>query len=206
MRRIFKLVMCKVTLMFNRFLERLRTLDFIAPLFFRLFLFMVFWEAGLNKFIGFESTVYWFDVYLNMPFPYLMAFLATAVELVGSVLLLIGLGTSFVAIALIITMLVAIFAVHIQHGFLAIAAADSYWFGTFEGAERLKGFLSWLENAYPERHAYITELGTPVLLNNGFEFALIYLLMLISLLFSGGGKYISLDYYIHKKYIVKKTA
>ncbi len=183
------------------FLDKLKAADFIAPLFLRIFLFMVFWEAGYNKFVGFNGTVYWFRESLNLPLPEFMAVLATAAELGGAVLILLGLFTRIVTVPLIITMLVAIFAVHFENGYLAIAASDSYWFGQSEAAQRLSGFMGWLQEAHPGRYRYITaEANSIVALNNGFEFALIYLLMLLSLFFTGAGKFVSLDYYLRKYY------
>jgi putative oxidoreductase len=37
-------------------------------------------------------------------------------------------------------------------------------------------------------------------LNNGIEFAATYFIMLLALFFLGGGKYISADYWIARKY------
>lgn len=192
---------CSYTKGFMNLLDGTSKLDFVAPLLLRIFLFMVFWEAGYNKFVGFEGTVYWFGEHLGLPFPWLLAALATATELVGAVLILFGLFTRVVAVPLIVTMLVAIFAVHFENGFLAIAATDSYWFGQSEAAQRLSGFMIWLQDAHPGRYRYLTaESSSIVALNNGFEFAAIYLLMLISLFFTGAGKYVSVDYYLRKWY------
>jgi putative oxidoreductase len=37
-------------------------------------------------------------------------------------------------------------------------------------------------------------------LNNGIEFGVTYLIMLLSLFFTGAGKFVSLDYWISKYY------
>lgn len=50
-----------------------------------------------------------------------MAALATSAELSGAVLLALGLFTRLISIPLIITMFVAIFTVHLPHGWQAIA-------------------------------------------------------------------------------------
>jgi putative oxidoreductase len=37
-----------------------------------------------------------------------------------------------------------------------------------------------------------------VILNNGIEFGVTYLVMLLSLLFTGGGRFTSIDYYLSR--------
>ena len=37
-----------------------------------------------------------------------------------------------------------------------------------------------------------------MVLNNGIEFAVTYLIMLFALLFTGGGRYVSVDYYLSR--------
>ena len=108
-------------------LNTTRVADFLAPLALRLFLAPVMISAGYNKAMSFESTVAWFgnpDWGLGLPFPALLAFLATATELVGGVLLLIGLFTRYVSIPLMFTMIVAMATVHWPHGWFAIAPAN----------------------------------------------------------------------------------
>ncbi len=56
---------------------------------------------------------------MNMPLPALNAYLATATESAGVILLVLGLGTRIIAIPLIVTMIVAIITVHLGHGFEA---------------------------------------------------------------------------------------
>lgn len=111
----------------RRGLDATRKADFLAPLLLRFFLAPIFITAGLTKLLAFESTVGWFgnpDWGLGLPLPWLMAVLATATELVGGFLLLFGLGTRLIAIPLMVTMLVAAFAVHWHNGWFAIAPSD----------------------------------------------------------------------------------
>ena len=49
-------------------------------------------------------------------------------------------------------------------------------------------------------YSWLTEKGSFVILNNGIEFAITYMLMLLSLLFTGGGRYVSVDYYLSRLY------
>jgi uncharacterized membrane protein YphA (DoxX/SURF4 family) len=88
-------------------------------------------------------------------------------------------------------MLVAIFAVHWDHGWAAIADSSAQEVAVRLGAAkeilREHGNYSWL-----------TEKGNFVILNNGIEFAVTYLLMLFGLLFTGGGRFTSVDYYLSR--------
>jgi hypothetical protein len=49
-------------------------------------------------------------------------------------------------------------------------------------------------------YGWLTEHGHIVILNNGIEFAATYFIMLLALLIIGGGKYVSADYWIAKKF------
>jgi len=77
---------------------------------------------------------------------------------------------------------------------LAIASQDS------EACQRLQVFLQWLQNNHPGRHDFITELGSPVILNNGVEFAVTYFAMLLSLFFTGAGRFLSIDYWVNRRF------
>ena len=90
-----------------------------------------------------------------------------------------------------VTMLVAIFSVHWEFGWAAIA--DS---GSQEVAVRLGTAKDILQEH--GNYSWITERGNLVILNNGVEFAVTYLVMLLALLFTGGGRYVSLDYYLSR--------
>jgi putative oxidoreductase len=45
-------------------------------------------------------------------------------------------------------------------------------------------------------YPWLTEKGGFVILNNGIEFGVTYLAMLFALFFSGGGRYVSADYWL----------
>jgi len=62
----------------------------------------------------------------------------------------------------------------------------------------MSGFLQWLIENFPGRYNYITQLGDPIILNNGIEFSATYFVMLLVLLCYGGGKFISADYWLRK--------
>lgn len=176
--------------------SRLQYLDGLAPLALRLYLVPVFWMAGSQKIAGMENTIEWFgnpDWGLGLPFPSLLAHLAAYTEAVGAVLLLVGLATRWISIPLMVTMLVAIFTVHWGNGWAAIA--DS---GAQDVAVRLGAARDLLQEH--GNYSWLTEKGSFVILNNGIEFGVTYFLMLLALLFTGGGRYVSLDYFISKLY------
>ena len=112
---------------FNRIqdvLDTFKSIDFLGPVALRLYLFFPFWMAGLNKLADVNCIALWFgnlDWGLGLPFPLLMAWLATLAEVIGAACLLLGLAVRWVSIPLIITMLVAIFSVHWDNGWFAIA-------------------------------------------------------------------------------------
>ncbi|MFZ5698380.1 MAG: DoxX family protein [Pseudomonadota bacterium] len=177
----------------------LRHLDGLAPLALRLFLVPVLWMAGTHKLADFESTVAWFgnpDWGLGLPFPWLMAFLATSTELVGAVLLALGLATRWIAIPLMVTMLVAATAVHLENGWQAIADpgapfANERVLEAVEKLDRAKEILQEHGN-----YDWLTSSGNFVVLNNGIEFAATYFVMLLALFFIGGGRYVSADWWL----------
>lgn len=184
-------------------LDLTRHLDFLAPLLLRAYLVPVFYMAGKNKMDSFESTVAWFgndEWGLGLPMPWLMALLATAAELGGSVLLLFGFATRWITIPLMVTMVVAAVSVHWENGWLAIAEGS----GIF-ATERTEGAITRLDRAKSilQEHGnlnWLTENGSLVVLNNGIEFSATYFVMLLALFFLGGGRYFSVDYWIARRF------
>lgn len=180
----------------------LKHADGIAALALRCYLTPIFWMAGTNKLMHFQDTVEWFgntDWGLGLPFPYVMAALATSTEIAGAVLLALGLFTRFMSIPLIITMLVAIFSVHLPNGWQAIADsnapfANAQVLASSEKLDKAREILMAYGN-----YDWLTSSGSLVILNNGVEFAVTYLIMLIALMVLGGGRYLSVDYWIQSK-------
>ena len=182
-------------------LDLTKAVDWLGPLALRLYLAPIFWMAGTMKIDGWENTVAWFgnpDWGLGLPFPALMAFLATGTEVAGAIALLIGLGVRWMCVPLMVTMVVAVTA-HWQYGWLAIATGS----GMF-ATERTVGAIDRLDRAKSilQEHGdydWLTENGTFVVLNNGIEFAATYFIMLLVLFFIGGGRFVSVDYWIKKR-------
>tara|TARA_R110002126_G_scaffold163110_2_gene311022 strand:- start:1873 stop:2508 length:636 start_codon:yes stop_codon:yes gene_type:complete len=199
---------------YQQTLQQLKQASGLAPLLLRLILAPVLIQAGWNKFSHFDNTVAWFgnsDWGLGLPLPALLASLAIAAELIGGVLLLLGLLTRLVTIPLLVTMLVAIFAVHWPYGWPAIADTSSWLAdGTILLNERVMDSSDKIEAARSllQQHGnydWLSASGKLVILNNGIEFAAMYFAMLLSLLFSGGGRYVSADYWL-QRYIGQPAA
>jgi uncharacterized membrane protein YphA (DoxX/SURF4 family) len=191
--------------LYTQWVERLQLADGIPLLLLRLYLAPVMIQAGWNKASSFEGIVDWFgneDYGLGLPFPLVMAFLATAAELVGGILLLLGALTRLVSIPLMITMIVAMVSVHAENGWLAIADASSWLAdGTLlhnesimAAPEKLAAAKSLLQEH--GHYEWLTSSGNFVVLNNGIEFAATYFVMLLVLFVYGGGRYVSIDYFL----------
>lgn len=186
-----------------------RHFDFLPLLLLRLYLTPVLAQAGWNKYQHFDDTVAWFgnaEWGLGLPLPALLAALAIAAELGGSLLLLLGLLTRLAALALAVTMAVAALTVHAQNGWLAIADANSWLAdGTLWSSERVQAAPEKLARAREllEQHGHydwLTSSGELVVLNNGVEFAATYFLMLLVLLCFGGGRYVSFDHWLARRW------
>lgn len=183
-------------------LDLTRKADFLGPLALRLYLAPVFWVAGTNKLGGMDNVIAWFgnpDWGLGLPFPALMAWLAVGAEVLGAVGLLVGLGTRWFALPLMVTMLVATFKVHWQNGWQAVADPKSPW-----ANESVQGAMDRLDKAKDllKEHGnydWLTETGNFVISNNGIEWAVTYFVMLLVLFFTGAGK-LSLDHLVARHF------
>ncbi len=183
-------------------LNTTRAVDFLGPLALRLYLVPIFWMAGTKKLADMDSIIEWFgnsDWGLGLPFPEVMAWLATLTEAGGAILLLLGLATRWISIPLMFTMIVAAVSVHMQNGWLAIAEGSGFF-----ASDRTSGAIERLAVAKDilrehGNYDWLTENGSVVILNNGIEFAATYSIMLLVLFFIGPGK-ASLDHLISKKF------
>ena len=188
---------CNLANSFQGLLNKTRAMDFVAPLALRLYLAPVFWMAANSKWNPFDSesslqgTIDWFanpDWGLGLPFPEIMAHLAWGAEYFGAIALVLGFAVRWISIPLMVTMIVAAVTVHWSNGWLAIA----------EPTAQLQAGRSLLEEH--GNYAWLTENGSFVILNNGIEFATTYFIMLLTLFFIGAGKYVSVDYWIARKF------
>jgi uncharacterized membrane protein YphA (DoxX/SURF4 family) len=185
--------------------DRSRLADFLGPLLLRLYLAPIFWMAGTKKLANMESTIEWFgnpDWGLGLPFPTLMAYLATYTEIFGAVFLLFGFALRYISLPLMFTMGVAAVTVHWKNGWLAIAEGPGSMFAN----ERTIGAIERLDKAKEILHEvgnydWLTSQGSIVVLNNGIEFAATYFVMLLLLFFIGAGRYVSIDYWLHQRFM-----
>jgi putative oxidoreductase len=188
----------------QRLLDATRVFDFLGPLALRLYLVPVFWVAGTTKLADIDSIAEWFgnsEWGLGLPFPELMAWLATLTETGGAIMLLIGFAVRWISIPLMVTMVVAAVSVHWQNGWLAIAEGS----GPFV-TERTRGAIERLDRAKEilQTHGnydWLTQNGNFVVLNNGIEFAATYFIMLLVLFFVGAGRFFSMDYWIRRAFM-----
>ena len=115
-----------------------------AAMILRVIVGITFLVHGVSKFMmGFDGIAQFFSG-AGIPLPFASAVLVTLAESIGGLLLILGLLTKWAAIPLLITMLVALFAVHLKGGFF---------------------------------------------LPNGFEFVLVLIAALVSIMISGPGAF-----------------
>lgn len=179
-------------------------MDFVAPLFLRLYLAPVFWMAGTKKFANFSDTAEWFgntEWGLGLPAPYVLVFIVALCEILGALCLLFGFASRPITVPLMVIMVVAAVTAHLENGWLAIATGSGIFatdrtVGAIERLEKAKEILQSQGD-----YQWLTEHGNLVILNNGIEFAATYFIMLLALFFLGGGRFVSVDYWLAKRYL-----
>jgi len=159
---------CKVY--YEKFAGLVGNVKSLSLLLVRLVLGYSFYEPAMMKWADISSTAMWFES-MGIPLPTLNAYMAASTELLGVVLLTLGLMTRVISIPLIIIMFVAIATVHGENGFAMIQA----------GSEVVNAWVNGVETQ-----------GTLVMLQNGFEIPLYYTIFLLVLVAEGAGKF-SLD-------------
>ncbi len=133
-----------------------------------------------------------------------MVYLAGLTELVGGVGLLLGLAVRWLSVPLMFTMIVAATTVHWDSGWHALPETEltvpwEWRQDLIEGAvERRDAARSLLRNH--GNYDWLTQTGSITVLKNGIEFAATYFIMLLTLFFIGAGRYVSLDYWIRRRY------
>ena len=103
---------------YQNIVTKLESLKDLPLLMMRLILAVGFFGPAMMKLKNVSGIAEWFAS-MNIPLPTLNAYMATATESLGVVLLVLGLGTRIISFPLIITMIVAIVTVHWGHGFEA---------------------------------------------------------------------------------------
>ncbi|WP_299772672.1 DoxX family protein [uncultured Pseudoteredinibacter sp.] len=210
-------LVANVSALYYRTVDAFAHIDGLPALLLRVYLAPIFITAGLHKINHIEDIISWFgnpDWGLGLPAPELMAYLAAYTEFLGGFALLLGLATRLVAIPLMVTMLVAALTAHWDNGWFAIASsgqetsiayvlemigfpgAKESLENSLEVATRLGRAKEILEEN--GNYSWLSGKGSFVVLNNGIEFAATYFIMLLSLFFTGGGRYVSADHYLAK--------
>ena len=90
----------------------------ISLFFARLTVAYGFYEPAMTKWSDIKSVAQWFGS-IGIPLPTLNAYLAASAEILGVVLLTLGLFTRLISLPLMIVMIVAITTVHLGNGFSA---------------------------------------------------------------------------------------
>lgn len=187
------------------------SVDFIGSLLLRIYIVPVFWVASNNKWNPFDSessldsVIQWFgnsEWGLGLPFPTLMAYMAWGAEYFGAILLALGLATRWISIPLMCTMIVAAVTVHWQHGWQAVHDLSSPYASANAGEaiERLSRAKDILKEH--GNYDWLTAHGNFIVSNSGIEWAATYFIILLALFVTGGGKFISVDYWLAKKFRV----
>jgi len=153
----------------------------------------IFILAGYGKLTDLDSTAYWFGEYLGMPAPMLMAVLAGLTEFIG-----------LWAIPLMATMLVAAVTAHWDNGWHALPESKltvpwEWRMDLIEEASKRKDAAKSLLKRHGN-YSWLTEAGSITILKNGIEFAATYFIMCLVLLFTGAGRYVSIDYWLAKRF------
>jgi uncharacterized membrane protein YphA (DoxX/SURF4 family) len=185
-------------------LDKTRAVDFLAPLMLRLFVAPIFIMAGYKKLSGLENTAYYFGEYLGLPAPMLMAVLAGATEFIGGIAFLLGFAVRIFAIPLMFTMFIAATTAHWENGWhiLPETTLTSPWEWREDlideavvRKEKAKEILS-----QHGRISWLTSAGPVTILKNGIELAATYFIMCLALLFLGGGRFVSIDYWLGRSF------
>jgi putative oxidoreductase len=85
-------------------------------LFIRVALAYGFYEPALTKWNNFDTTTEWFSS-LGIPFASLATLLTASIEIMGVILLVLGLFTRLITMPLMIIMFVATITIHLSNGF-----------------------------------------------------------------------------------------
>jgi len=77
-----------------------------------------FYEPAMSKWKDINGIATWFGS-IGIPFPLLNAYMAASTEVLGVVLLTLGLFIRLISLPLMVIMVVAIMTVHLAHGYSA---------------------------------------------------------------------------------------
>ena len=97
-------------------------------------------------------------------------------------------------------MIIAATSVHMEYGWQSIADPGAPFANerVMESSDKLERDRSILREH--GNYSWLTSSGNFVILNNGIEFAATYCIMLLALFFTGAGRFVSVDYWVRRKY------
>ena len=104
--------------LYRKFVQGMEKLHDLTLFLFRIILAIGFYGPAMMKVKNLEGVAEWFGS-MSYPFPMVSAILAMTTEVLGIVLLTLGLGTRVIALPMMFIMVVAIFTTHISNGFAA---------------------------------------------------------------------------------------
>jgi putative oxidoreductase len=104
--------------LYRKFVQGTEKLHDVQLLLFRIILVIGFYGPAMMKVKNLEGVAEWFGS-MSYPFPMVSAVLAMTTEVLGIILLTLGLGSRVIALPMMFVMVVAIFTTHISNGFAA---------------------------------------------------------------------------------------
>lgn len=105
---------------YQLYLKSAPPLQSITLLFVRITIGWGFFLTGKGKLINIERTTNYFAS-LELPAPKFQAIMAGSTEMIGGMLLMIGLATRLISIPLVITMVVAYLTAHREEAFVSLS-------------------------------------------------------------------------------------
>jgi putative oxidoreductase len=102
----------------QRVANQLSRLSDLPMLFIRLVLSYGFFVTAKTQWSDIQAISNWYENN-QIPFPIFSAYLSASIEILGAVLLFLGLATRLITLPLMVMMLIGIFLVHWENGFEA---------------------------------------------------------------------------------------
>lgn len=125
---------------------KLQMLSQWAPVPLRLIVGYGFIAHGYAKFSRGPETFAVILHTIGIPFPYLMAWMTSLVELIGGFAILIGAFVPLVSLPMMVVLLTALFTIHLPYGFFSVKLVEATANGTKFGTVGYEIILLYLAN------------------------------------------------------------